>query len=237
MTDAVGRDHTCAIQQPNFFPWLGYFDKIRQADTFVFLDEVDFPRSGSGMGCWTNRVRIAVQGRPFWVGAPVSRYHGRRRIKEVKIAADPTWRRRLMRTLQMNYARAPRFHDAMSTLEPLITQGTDDLTAYNIEAIRTISRCLGLDTNFVRQSELPAEGTATELLVSLTWAVGASTYLCGGGAEGYQKDDRFEQAGLALRYQNFHPRPYGDKRRYLPGLSVIDYLMWSEAWRCPKRKC
>jgi hypothetical protein len=30
-----------AIHQPNFFPWLGYFSKIKQADAFVFLDNVD----------------------------------------------------------------------------------------------------------------------------------------------------------------------------------------------------
>ena len=220
----------CAIHQPNFFPWLGYFDKIRHADVFVFLDDVDFPRSGSGMGSWTNRVRIAVQGRPFWVGAPVSRYGGRRRIKDVRIAPDPTWRSKLMRTLEVNYARAPMFRDAMTMLEPLINKDTDDLAAYNIEAIRTISRRLDLETRFVRQSEATAEGAATGLLVSLTRTVGADVYLCGGGVQGYQKDELFEQAGVGLRYQNFAPRPYGDARRFLPGLSVIDYLMWSDTW-------
>ena len=226
MSDTVGHGRTCAIHQPNFFPWLGYFDKIRRADIFVFLDDVD-----SGSGCWTNRVRIAVQGRPLWIGAPVSRFHGRRRIKDLKIAPDKKWRGRLMRTLQANYARAPRFCDAMATLEPLINQDTDDLAAYNIEAIKTISRCLGLDTMFVRQSEVPGEGTATKLLVSLTRTAGATIYLCGGGADGYQQDELFERAGLALRYQRFVPRPYGDAQRFLPGLSIIDYLMWSEAWR------
>ena len=220
-----------AIQQPNFFPWLGYFDKIRQADVFVFLDDVDFPRSGNCMGTWTNRVRIAIQGRASWIGAPICRYHGRRRIKDVKIAPVPKWRHKLVRTLEANYARAPRFRDAMTMLEPLINQETDDLAAYSIEAIKTISFRLGLQAQFVRQSETTAEGAATELLVSLTRSVGADTYLCGGGAQGYQKNKLFEEADLVLRYQDFTARPYGDAERFLAGLSVIDYLMWSDEWR------
>ena len=115
-------------------------------------------------------------------------------------------------------------------LEPLINEDTDDLATYNIGAIRTISRRLGLEAKFVRQSETTARGAATRLLVSLTRVVGADAYLCGGGMQSYQEDELFEQADIGLRYQNFAPRPYGDAERFLPGLSVIDYLMWSDGW-------
>ena len=146
------------------------------------------------------------------------------------MAPDGKWRRKLVRTLETNYARAPRFRVAMDVLGPLINRDTDDLAAYNIEAITTISRRLGLHARFVRQSEVESTGTATTLLVSLTRAVGADAYLCGGGAEGYQKDELFAEADLVLRNQNFAVQPYGDTKRFLPGLSVIDYLMWSDEW-------
>jgi hypothetical protein len=63
------------IHQPNFFPWLGYFDKIRQSDIFIFLDAVDYPRAGSGgMGSGVNRVRVAIQGEARWVTCPLRRF-------------------------------------------------------------------------------------------------------------------------------------------------------------------
>ena len=69
------------------------------------------------------------------------------------------------------------------------------------------------------------EGQATALLVAITQTVGGDTYLAGGGAGGYQRDELFEGDGIQLRYQNFVPHPYGPSDSYIPGLSVIDYLL------------
>ncbi len=38
--------NTIAIHQPNYIPWLGYFYKIYQAQTFVFLDNVQYSNKG-----------------------------------------------------------------------------------------------------------------------------------------------------------------------------------------------
>jgi hypothetical protein len=215
-----------AIHQPNFFPWLGYFDKIGRADIFIFLDKVDYPRAGSGgMGSWVNRVRLNIQGDARWVTCPLKRLALGEPILAAEIDDRQPWRRNLVRTLETNYRKAPRFDEAMALLRPLIEAPQPNLAAFNIAAIRTIATSLGATARFVRQSELPHEGAATALLITLVKAAGGDAYLAGGGAEGYQDDDLFAQRGVRLVAQNFTPRPYGNPERWRPGLSAIDYLM------------
>lgn len=215
-----------AIHQPNFFPWLGYFDKIRRADAFVFLDEADYPRAGSGgMGSWVNRVRIAVHGEPRWITCPVRRMPLGSPISAIRIDDSQRWRAKLMRTLDANYRRAPAFDATMAVLAPLIETQEENLAAFNMLAIRTIAAHLGIEARFVRQSELDHAGAATNLLISLVRAAGGDAYLAGGGAVGYQEDDKFGEAGVGLVMQKFAPQLYGDPARFMPGLSVIDYLM------------
>jgi hypothetical protein len=215
-----------AIHQPNFFPWLGYFDKIRRADVFVLLDAVTYPRSGSGgMGSWVNRVRVRVQGEAKWVTCPVKRVQLGTSILAVEIDDGQPWRARLQKTLIANYGRAAHFEETMAFLSPLIQNPENNLAAFNIAAIGAIAARLGIAAQFRRQSELNYQGTATDLLISLVHGAGGDRYLSGGGAGGYQEDEAFAEAGIRLIYQGFVPQAYGDPARFLPGLSVIDYLM------------
>src|SRR5690349_22313551 len=96
-----------AIHQPNFFPWLGYFNKIARADIFIVLDNVQFSKTG---GTWSNRVRFLLQGQPTWATVPVERsFHGVRLVCEMRVANGPWWAR-LLRAFRGAYRRAPYFH-------------------------------------------------------------------------------------------------------------------------------
>ena len=35
-----------AVHQPQYLPWLGYFDKMARSDLFVFLDNVQYNKEG-----------------------------------------------------------------------------------------------------------------------------------------------------------------------------------------------
>lgn len=215
-----------AIHQPNFFPWLGYFNKIARADLFLIMDNAQFPKKG---GTWLNRVRLIVNGQPAWVTMPVARaYHGLRRIDQMQLDETAKWRAKLLKSIETNYRRAPFFSDVFPLLAELINDPTNDLTKYNVSAITSLAKALRLETSkIVLGSTLNVEGNATDLLISMVKVVGGTAYLCGHGAGGYQEDGKFSDQGLQLIYQNFeHPvYPQNGVGECIPGLSIVDALM------------
>lgn len=215
-----------AIHQPNFFPWLGYFNKLARADIFIVLDNVQFPKTG---GTWMNRVRLGISGTPDWVSMPVVRaYHGVRLISEMKINNEIPWRNKLLRSVEQSYGRAPHFHMIFPFLADLIENPTDHLVEFNLKAVRALAAEVGLaKAEMALGSSLNAQGQATDLLIAMVRAVGGTTYLCGGGAQGYQEDEKFAAAGVELVYQKFeHPTyPQTNLGYFHAGLSIIDTLM------------
>lgn len=215
-----------AIHQPNFFPWLGYFDKIARADVFVVLDHVQFPKTRDGN--WTNRVKMDVYGTPDWVTMPLVRgYEGLRRIDEMQIDHQSPWRRKLLRSLQDSYGRAEHFRDVFPAIATLVNNPADLVADYNVNAIAAICAGLGLPTtHFVRSSTLGVDGGKTDLLVNVVHRVGGNAYLAGGGAGGYQDDAQLSAAGIEIEYQSFaHPiYPQRAGATFVAGLSILDAL-------------
>jgi hypothetical protein len=217
---------TVAIHQPNFFPWLGYFDKLARSDVFVLLDHAQYPKTG---GSWSNRVKLLLSGEARWMTAPIVRsVHGVRAIADVEFQPANPWREKFVKSLRASYSRARHFHDSMAWLEPLITNPDPSLARYNAAAIVAIAEQLGIATRGIQwSSSMPIREQSTNMLIEVTRLVGADAYLCGGGAAGYQDDAAFAAASIALTYQHFRHPTYdqGPDRPFTPGLSIIDAVM------------
>ena len=56
-----------AIHQPQYLPWLGYFDKMLKADVFCYLDNVQYKKNE-----WQNRNRIKTAMGWQWLTVPVT---------------------------------------------------------------------------------------------------------------------------------------------------------------------
>jgi hypothetical protein len=207
-----------ACHQPNFLPWLGFFDKLRQSDRFVLLDDVQFPRTSRGT--YTNRVQLLIGGAPAWLTVPIVRGEGVQRISEVRVDDRQPWRRKALKTIEMNYAKAPGFAEVMPVVREVLELDTDRIADLNEQAIRRLAPDQA--HKLVRQSELgDVDGAATDLLIGLVKAAGGDAYLSGDGADGYQEEPKYAAAGLGFRLQGFHHPDTGAPA----GLSVVDALM------------
>lgn len=215
-----------AIHQPNFFPWLGFFDKISRCDRFVVLDNVQFPR---GAGNWGNRVKCIISNRPQWLTAPIDRSSGStKRYDQVQFHTEADWRDRVLTGLKQSYPKARYGEEGLDLLGPLIRNPENILASYNVAAITGLLDALGLDRGkLVLASSLPSTSTGTERLIELTKLASGTVYLSGGGASGYQEDDLFSSAGIELRYQDFQHPAYSQvgTEEFVPGLSIIDPIL------------
>jgi hypothetical protein len=216
------------VYQPNLFPWLGYFDKLARADVFILQDDVLFARRHGGGGNWVDRVRILVAGAAEWMTVPVRQGDGPvQTIAQLRIADQMPWRSKLMRTLKVQYGRAPHFAEAMDALGPSIEFKTDSLSEFNTHAIVALATALQvMPPRLVRRTELGVTGKATSLLVDLVRSAGGTAYLTGDGAGGCLEPQKFDEAGLRLEHQHFsHPEYFQGEHAFVSGLSVIDALM------------
>lgn len=216
---------TVAIHQPNFFPWLGYFDKIVRSDVFVFFDDVQFPKKG---GSWSNRVKMLIGGEAKWVTASIERnYSGLRNINEMNFQED-NWRVKMLKSLCSNYNKNSFYGETMEVVEPLILNPEKNIADYNIHAVTKILNRLNLKSAGIRRSsEFSLPQSSNELLCAVTKEVGGDTYICGGGADGYQDEQVFKDLGIQLKYQKFQHPEYSQRgsESFSLGLSIIDVVM------------
>lgn len=214
----------CAVHQPQTFPWLGYFAKIMQADTFVILDNVQFKKNE-----WQNRNRIKSANGPQWLTVPVIHHFGQL-IKDVRINNRINWRHKHIQALKSNYSKAPYFHHYLPELERLYQKDWQFLAEFNLTGIRWVLEILNVNTPLLIASEIEElqnrdNLNADERLIFLTQLCHADTYLSGAGGREYLDTGLFPQKNIRLIFQDFqhpsYPQQFGD---FTSHLSVLDLL-------------
>jgi hypothetical protein len=210
------------IHQPNFFPWLGYFEKILKSDVFVFLDNVQYSH-----GSWTNRVKIINQKKPSWITCPVSHIGNYQTIREIKIDNNQPWRKKISNVLTLNYAKSDFYSENYNFISDMVERQDPLISRFNIQNIVSICDLLDIKTKFVLQSDMSTSKNGTELLIEITQSVGGTGYICGSGARNYQEDQKFSENNITLIHQNFvHPQyPQKQNNEFVEGLSIIDTLL------------
>jgi hypothetical protein len=214
-----------AIHQPNFFPWLGFFQKWAKSDIFILLDDVQIPLKG---GSWTNRTQISHAGERRWLTVPIVRESVvNKKLSDVKLIPGTAWKRRANGQLQHSYSKCNFAQESIELLGSNLEPDIQNLLQLNLRGLRQAGGMLQLDWDrVVIASSLGVKSSGTQRLIDIVKAVGGDTYLSGDGSEGYQNNDAFAEAGLRLEFLNFvHPK-YDQRGAdiFTPGLSILDTI-------------
>lgn len=209
----------CAIHQPQYLPWLGYFSKLDAADVFVIYDNTQYKHDE-----WQNRNRIKTSTGPQWLTVPVHHRQGLL-INEVEIETANPWARKHSSAIAQSYGRAPFFNHYSHSVLRLYHHHWTHLAALSLETVRLICEQLGIKKQVLLASQLKFSGRATDALVSICKAVGARSYLSGSGGRDYLQTDKFAASGLELLFHDYEHPVYAQLHTgFEPNLSAVDLL-------------
>jgi len=209
-----------SIHQPQYIPWPAYFDKILQSDIFVILDDVQFQKNGL-----QNRNQIKTPQGKAWLTLPVKHSFGQQ-INKVEIDNTKSKIKHL-NSLKMNYSKASCFSDLYGIVSSVLDQQNNLISSISIELIKKILSYLDYKGEIVLSSDFAIKSKNSDLILDLCLAVDAEQYLSGSGGQDYLVKKDFEQAGIKVKFQQFHLPKYKQcfpKVGYISDLSILDLL-------------
>lgn len=214
-----------SVHQPQYIPWLGYFDKINKSDCFVFLDRVQYKARE-----YQNRNKICTKDGWIWLTVPViSKGLGRQRICDVKVDNDTDWQQKHLRSLKSCYSRTPFFKEHYHFFENIYSAKWERLIELNAHIIKYILKELKIETPLYYESKMDISLQGTDRVIEICRKLKARTYLSGIGGGDYLEEEKFVKAGIKLKYQNFTHPVYNQlymegEKDFIPYLSIIDLI-------------
>jgi hypothetical protein len=212
---------TLAILQSNYIPWKGYFDIIRDADIFIFYDDLQYTNRD-----WRNRNKIKTAHGCTWLSIPVGASTNRL-ICDVAIE-DARWQRSHWDSLRQQYGKSAYFKLYRAFLEDVYLglQWTNlsELNQYLIKRIS--SDFLQIPTQFLDSREFHLAGQKQDRLLDLIVQSKATRYISGPAAKNYIDPARFDALGIELVWKDYAGYPeYGQFHPpFEHGVTILDLL-------------
>jgi len=175
-----------SIHQPMHFPYMGFFQKMKSSDLFILLDDVQFSKNDKYS--FYNRNKFQNNsGVEEWFTVPVERGANKKLIKDVSVAEDFGWRRKLAKQMKQNFGND--FLDIYSS---------DKIVDINIKSIDYCKFKLNINTETIRSSDLNVSGVKSERLYNLCKKVGATEYISGPFGKYYLDKELFTDVKITI---------------------------------------
>lgn len=216
--------------QPYFFPYLGYFQLIKNTDLFIVFDDVQYIRHG-----WVNRNRILKPEKDWqYVIAPLKDHEQFKLIKDIKVQDNDDWKIKILRQIEHYKKRSPFYKETRQIIEECFDSDyNNSLTKFNALALQKICKHINLPLNLKISSEefydYSKVNDSGEWALRICEQIGAKTYINPLGGKDLFAPKKFEQSNIELCFLTQGDISYSQRRNGIieSGLSIIDVLMFN----------
>ncbi len=213
-----------SIHQPNYLPWIGLFNKIKNSDVFVVFDDVQLPTGKN----FETRTSIKSPNGKLDLNIPIFGRGEKPLIKDALIV-DNGWREKHLKSIRFAYSKAPNFYLYEDEIEGLYIQPWNKLLDFNVAAIKLLAKFLEIKTKIILSSQISSENLAGEAkILDICKKLKATEYISGNGKGSmrYVVGDDFKKAGINLIWQDFEPKVYPQLwGEFTPRLSALDLIL------------
>ena len=213
-----------AIHQPNYIPYLGFFDKMKKADIFVIYDDAQFSKED-----FQHRNKIRIFHGWKWLTVPVEKKLipiNRIRIRNELTAKGIKWSEAHLKDIKDNYKNTPYYNIYKNDLEAIYKNSYDKLIDLNMEMINFLKSAFDIRTKLIFSSKLGIHSKSTQHLVQIVEALGGDVYLSGPIGRNYLDISLFENIGINVKFQQFqHPYYKQQYEGFIYNMSAIDVLL------------
>ncbi len=188
-----------AVMQPYFAPYLGYFQLIKEVDTFIFYDDVNYIKSG-----WVNRNYLNINGENKLFTIPLKGSSSFRKINEIEVDWDSREMKKLIKTFDQNIKKDSK---SKKIIDTIIESRPKKISDMCIQSIELFSKELGIKTIFETSSliDFNRENDKVMNLINICEKMGGKIYINPeGGQKLYNKKEFFEN-GVLLNFIKGYP--------------------------------
>ena len=212
---------TCAVMQPTYLPWIGYFEMIDASDIFVFLDDVQFQRKS-----WQQRNIIKGPNGSVKLTVPVLQKGKRfQRIDQVVINNQENWAKRHLKSIEIAYLKSPYFKQYLPAFKSLYEKKYERLVDLNVSFIYMLMELLCIRTPTILSSSLNINSKANMKIIEICRILEVDELYDAAGAVNFINDELFQEANVRVVYQDYrHPKYNQLHGDFISHMSVVDLL-------------
>lgn len=213
------------IMQPYFLPYIGYWQLLNAVDKYVIYDDVNYIKGG-----WINRNRILINKETKYFNVKLNGASPNKLINEVEVSNDNIWQKKLLKTIEENYKKAPFFKEVFSVIDKIIENDEKNLAKYLEFSIKEICKYLDIKTELILSSNLEKNNSlkGKDKVITICKKLNGTEYYNAIGGQELYSFEEFKQNGIELRFLKTNEiiyKQFGDE--FISNLSILDVLMFN----------